>query len=155
MSSYITKQNLLDVGAMPADDIENFDLDQPTLLPALISAISSYADTFLRKRYTLPLKSPYPDELIYHVVNLVVYRLYQRRGAEYTSEHVAQLKQDWDNAVAWLTDISLGKLELSGDQDATPNLDENNPIVKSLGSPYKWYDKYGGGSSYYRYKYGC
>lgn len=155
MSSYIVKQNLLDIGAMPVDDIENIDANQITLLPALITAVSSVADTYLRKRYSLPLKSPYPDELIYNIVNIVVYRLYQRRGVSFTDGFYNQIKTDYDNAIVWLTDISLGKEELSGDQDASTDLDENGPIVKSLGSPYNWYDKYAGSNYRYNRYYGC
>jgi len=152
MSAYCTVQDLIDIGAMPEADIDALHTANPTMIPRLIESVSGVIDTWLRKRYKLPLKTPYPPELVTHTVTLVTYKLYQKRGMDYGDPFAVSLKEDQDASWAWCKNISTGDQELAGDQDASPGLDEAGPLISSTGSPYAWLDQKGGG--YYSYKWG-
>lgn len=135
---------------LPDGELDEFVTKYPTTLPALIEACSGVADSYLRKKYKLPLVTPYPPELVQCVVQLVVYRVYLKRGVKTTTNEVAkQIVELKDAAMQWLDDVSRGLVELEPNADATPDISEGGPVYGSLGSPYSWYDQYGGSSSRY------
>lgn len=145
MAVYATTQDVKDLGMMPDTELDEF----VTTLPALITACSGVADSYLRKRYKLPLVTPYPRELVQCVVQLVVYRVYLKRGVKVTTSDVAkQIVELKDAAMKWLDDVSRGLVELDVAADASPTVDEGGPVYGQLGSPYSWYDQSSGSSGY-------
>lgn len=148
--AYATVQDVKDLGMLPDPELDSFISDYPTTVSMLLEAASSVADSYLRKRYKLPLVSPYPPELTYAVVQIVVYRVYLKRGVEATRNDVAkQIIELKDFAMEWLDNVSKGLVELDRAADATPVIDEGGPVYGSTGNPYSWYDQaYGGVGGY-------
>lgn len=142
MAAYATVQDIKDLGMLPDEDLDDLITSYPTMVAALIAAVSGVADSYLRKRHKLPLNSPYPPELVNAVVQIVVYRAYLKRGVEATSTDVPkQIIASKDEAMKWLLDVSTGTVELDTNADASPDVEEGGPLFGSSGQPFSWYDQ--------------
>ncbi len=122
---YATFDDLNDEGLPPAA-LEGVGRG---LVDKAILAASSLADSYLRKRFTLPLTS-FSEDLTRAVVHIAVCDLMVRRGfnpASGADQLIVDRKAD---AIAWLEDVAAGKVE-PGVEDSTPTLDEAGPLFAS------------------------
>jgi phage gp36-like protein len=127
--SYGSKDDLLDLGYMPETDVQKIHTARPTRIPRLFAAVSSWANTYLRAHYKLPLTTV-PECLVDHVCAIVVYRLYVTRGFRPTDDKVVKAIEDaYALALAWFKDLAdpERKALLQDDIDQTPERDESEP----------------------------
>lgn len=126
MTQYATEGEFNALGA-PADAFTT--LPSTTIVSALVWA-SSVANSYLKKRYTLPL-SAYGEDLKAAVVDIAKWRLVKRRGFNPNSGQDGVIVESYKDAIAWLTLVAKGECELDGAVDATPTEDEAGPLVSS------------------------
>ena len=93
---------------------------------------SGVAAGFVRKRKVLPLLS-WGDDLKANVAELAAYYLVSRRGYKPQSGSNETIRLRYDDAIAWLTSVSKGDIELVDcvDSSTTPGVDEASPLVAS------------------------
>jgi phage gp36-like protein len=105
-------------------------------LNAALLAASVVADSYISKRYTLPLVS-WGDDLRYHVAQLASLTLLVNRGFRPGSgadEVAVDAKND---ARQWFRDVATGLVELAECVDSTPTVDEQGAQVGS-DEPMSW-----------------
>lgn len=130
MAAYLPSEEFLDQ-SIPAGAIDG--LDDVTIDRALDWA-SRLADSYLRKRYELPLVS-WSDDLKTCVGDLAAFRLLSHRGFRPGSGNNEIIVRRYDDAIAWLKDISRGICELVDAVDQTTDTDEAGPIMTTPESP--------------------
>src|SRR5688500_7132985 len=132
MVQYATEAELFDLG-VPSDAFAS--LPSAVLVSALVWA-SSVANSYLKKRYELPLLS-YGEDLRSAVVDIAKWRLIKRRGFNPNSGQDAVIADAYKDAIAWLGLIARGDCELDGVVDSTESVDEAGPLVSS-GNAESW-----------------
>lgn len=80
---------------------------------AALDAASDTADGYLRGRYTLPLTA-WGDDLRAHVCGIAAWRLLATRGFDPNRSGDIAIRQLYDDAIAWLKDVSAGRVVVSG-----------------------------------------
>lgn len=96
---------------------------------AILDAASDEADTYLRKRYGVPL-SIYGAALTKHVCAMAAYDLAYVLGV--SPEDVERLEARAEIARKWLRDVAKGIVEATDPaNDATPSVDESAPLISS------------------------
>jgi phage gp36-like protein len=146
MSQYVTVQEVKDLGSMPAEDIDALETSYSDIVDRIATAVSGMFDARLIKRYAAPFEAPYPDALKMAVVQVVVYRLYRKRGYDPSSTMGDLIQKDHDDALAWLkeaADSKEGLVELPIRQATPPEataVDSGGPLGYSEASPYAWMD---------------
>ncbi len=118
-----------DLHVMPATAFVG--VDTPAKDAASLWA-SSIALGFVKKRKVLPLKS-WGADLKSAVGDLMAYKLMGKRGYSPTSGMNGTIRQAYDDAMAWLRDVSRGTTELIDcvDSTTTPEVDEAGPLASS------------------------
>ncbi len=118
-----------DLHVMPSTAFVN--VDTPTKDGALLWA-SSIALGFVKKRKVLPLKS-WGADIKSAVGDMAAYKLMGKRGYSPTSGANSVIRQSYDDALAWLRDVSRGIAELIDcvDSTTTPEVDEAGPLASS------------------------
>jgi phage gp36-like protein len=91
---------------------------------------SSYANSKIKKRYSLPLTS-WGDDLRFAVCDIAALTLLRRRGFKPGSGANVAVTDADKAARAWLQEISEGTAELDNCVDSTPDLDEAGPLAQS------------------------
>lgn len=107
-----------------------------TEINAALLAWSVFADSYIAKRYTLPLVS-WGDDLRLAVAQLASLALMGNRGFRPGSGNDEIAVDSKNDARGWLLDISTGKAELAECVDSTPELDEAGAMVAS-DEPMQW-----------------
>ncbi len=125
MASYLTKDEFL-AQTIPGEAFEGLTDDQ---INKALSWASSKADSYLRKRYNLPMVS-WGDDLREAVGMLAAYQLCRRVGFRPSSGYNEELKDANDEAIDWLLNVSKGLVEIEG-ADSTPLVDENGSLATS------------------------
>jgi len=100
----VTKWGRVEMTRLTAEDKlrdEAPDIDK--MAGALVEA-SGIADDYLRKRYALPLRAPFPASLVLNVMHLARYQL--SLGGDRTPS--TQVKDARDGAVSWLKQVAEG-----------------------------------------------
>ena len=87
-------------------------------------------NSFLKKRYTLPLTS-WGEDLEYAELCLAQFQLISRRGFSPQSESDKNAKELKDEAITWLKLVAKGEVEPDEIADSTPDLDEAGPLADS------------------------
>lgn len=113
--TYATQQNMVDrFGETElkqlTDRVDASDIDATVLGKALADAdakINGYVST----RYSLPL-SPVPADLERIACDIARYFLYEDRVTD-------QVKQRYDDAIAWLKDVARGTVSIGVDSGGT------------------------------------
>ena len=95
-----------------------------------LTKASGLADSFTRGRYG-ELVEPYPPELVAAVCQLAAYTVLNYVGFDPESNSDRNVRQRYDDAMAWLTLISDGKASLAVTADGTPTTAEGGPRVRS------------------------
>jgi phage gp36-like protein len=128
MSSYITKQNLIDelgeqklleladdagtadVGDLSDDEGENGQRLNNRIDRAISYAVGTF-DSYARTRYTIPV--PVTIKVVSTCIALAVFNLYQGRPVGNPKEGVYAVKKDaHDTAMRYLVDVSKGAAAL-------------------------------------------
>lgn len=113
MPAYATVRDMIDrfgevemihLTAKTGEPAETVDVDA---VNAAITDMSAVADTYLRKRYQVPLDVPIP-EVTRCVCRLVRYELSQ--GEQKTPAEQTRVARDEE--IAWLKDVAAGRVEL-------------------------------------------
>lgn len=145
MSSYATIDQVKTFGVMPAEDVDDLEARYPGVVAANVTGISGQFDASLVKRYAAPFVAPYPDSLIFNVVQVVVLRLYLKRGFNPSSAQDAQIIKLADAAMAWLRDAADSKdglVELPIRQQTGPSaVNSGGPLAYGEASPYTAMDQ--------------
>jgi phage gp36-like protein len=94
---------------IPASAVANLSLKVQQ--SALVRA-SRFADTFLRDRYTLPLRCPIDPALTLLVCWLAAYFLMMRRGFNPNQGADVTIRMGYDDAVKSLTRVANGQQQL-------------------------------------------
>ncbi|MCV0424664.1 MAG: DUF1320 domain-containing protein [Roseibium sp.] len=113
--AYVTQQNMID----RFGEKELIQLTDRTNLPATtidatavaaaISDAEKIADSYMAKRYALPL-NPVPDVLIPIVANIARYYLYGEHA-----EKDSAVTRNHKEALAWLKDVAAGTVQLEAE----------------------------------------
>jgi Protein of unknown function (DUF1320) len=146
MSCYVTIQDIKDLGTLPAEDIDLLEAKYPGVTLRVATRISGIFDSRLIKRYAAPFKEPYPDALVDNVARVVAWRLLLKRAFNPSSEQDQLVKEEKDEALAWLkeaADSKDGLVELPIKQATPPGVSGVNaggPLGYSEASPYEWTD---------------
>ena len=94
---------------------------------AFVIEASGEADSYLMKRYTLPLLS-WGADLTGHTRKLARYAAFDDRGFDPSNPADQAIVNGRRDAIAWLTKVAAGDVELVGAIDSTPALEEAGPI---------------------------
>ena len=147
MSCYPTIQDVKDLGTLPAEDIDELEVRYPGITLRVATKVSAQFDARLAKRYAAPFQQPYPDVLVDHVARVVAYRLTLKRGFNPSSEQDQLIKEEKDEALAWLkeaADSKDGLIELPLRQETPPGgsaINVGGPYGYSEAGPYEWLDR--------------
>lgn len=136
---YATPEDLAMLG-LPENVLKKVDVQN--VQQRHLEVASGKIDTYLRSRYTLPIKQDettgvYPPELVEACVIIASYSLMQFIGY---NPNAADLKfqQRYHDLVGtpnvsgskgWLDRVASGAVNLALDVDATPNVDEGAPQI--------------------------
>lgn len=123
---YATLTEFAQLG-LPTTATENLEDEQ--LLQALLSA-SSTIDSYIPKRFLLPLTPPYPDVLVEHACRLAAWTVLRVRGVDPDSAADKAIQEASDGSEKWLLMVAKGTVEPSW-VDATPTIYEGGAAVES------------------------
>lgn len=111
--TYATQQNLVDrFGSeelLALADRDGDDAVDTAVVDAALADADALIDSYIGRRYTLPLAST-PARLVTVAATIARYELAADRPTE-------QMRQDYDDAVAWLRDVAAGRAELQIEGD--------------------------------------
>jgi phage gp36-like protein len=144
MSCYATIQDVKDLGTLPESDIDLLEKRSPGITLRIATRISGNFDSRLMKRYAAPFQEPYPDALVDAVARVVAWRLLLRRGFNPSSEQDTLVKEEKDEALAWVkeaADSKEGLVELPLRQTSAGEgsaVNAGGPLGYSEQSPYTW-----------------
>ena len=132
---YVTKQNMIDRFG-EENLIELTDRVEPYIsaivdqvLDQALNDASAVADSYISRRYDLPLAA-IPPVLIIHTAALAYYDLHRGRYSD-------EVRTDRDDAVKFLRDISEGKALL----DASGNEPESAPADARVEAPERIFNR--------------
>lgn len=123
--AYIDEEYFASV-SLPSDaltDLEEGDVENA------IEAASRTVDSYLRKRFSLPLVS-WGNDVSQAVADLAQYNLLSRRGFRPNSGNDEIVVRRRDDAVKWLENVARGLVE-PDIVDSTPELDEEGSLAHS------------------------
>lgn len=126
MSQYATLSDLTALGLPPA---ALSGIDNATRTAALVAA-SATADSYLGKRFALPILE-WGADLTRAVVSIASWDLLSRRGFNPASGADVAIRQRFDDAVGWLRDVARGLVEPAGLVDTTQPVQEGAPLIES------------------------
>ncbi|MCC6213734.1 MAG: DUF1320 family protein [Polyangiaceae bacterium] len=102
-----------------------------TSVEAALDAASARVDSYLRKRYGVPIPAPGAD-LVETTCALAAWTVLCTRGFDPMRPGDQSVRQRYEDAVAWLEAVAAGKVEpVDAADDATPATDEGAPTVES------------------------
>lgn len=105
---------------------------------AALKAASRVADSYLLKRFTLPL-TQWGDDLRQVVTDIAAYRLLKRRGFNPDNGDDAHLRMAYEDAVKWLESVSRGSATpldvVDSRADTANNTDAAGELSESTASP--------------------
>lgn len=131
MSQYATLEEFAD-GGLPPAALEDVGSDIRT---DAIEKASGLADSYLAKRFTLPLTS-WGDALTRAVIDIAACDLLMRRGFNPSSGSDQAILDRCNGALDWLKDVAKGNVDPIV-EDSTPNIDEAGPLFASE-QPQDW-----------------
>lgn len=137
MSQYASIFDFHTLGLMPKA-LKN--IEDATITQFLIKA-SGTIDGYLRVGgYSLPLtgvtgtdttvSTGFPDEIIDANVCIARYRVMVRRGYKPDDQDL-NFRQTYDDCIEWLEKVGTGGVQLDDGADATPNVYEGRPRVRT------------------------
>lgn len=124
--AYLTRVQFLDQ-SIPGDAFSGLTDQQ---IDDALSWASDEADSYLGKRYQLPLIS-WGNDLRRKTGELAQYYLLSRRGFRPNSGNDEIAIKRYDDAIKWFRDVSNGVVVLASTVDSSPLLDEEGPLASS------------------------
>jgi len=106
------------------------DVD-PTVIDAEIVLTSGIADSYLRKRKTLPLVAPYDPALVAYVLDLTGFRLMRNRGFSPANGADEEIKKAGEKAIAWFESVRDGLTEIGGRDSSSDQVDLTGTLASS------------------------
>lgn len=144
MAAYVDLAYVKTVGSMPPADLDALESLYPGTFAAVAESVSRVFDGRLWKRYAAPFASPYPEALKWHVAQVVVAALWQKRGYNPGSAQDAIIQSNREAALAWLkeaADSKDGLIELPLRENTTAEgVARGGPRAYHEASPYRWTD---------------
>lgn len=125
---YVTEAQFYESG-LPEDFFEGLSTET---IERIAKECSSLADSYLRKRHTLPLTTV-GEDLRGNVIKLMAAEVLTYRGFSMESRADMAIMERAKEARTWFRDVSKGLVEIEG-IDSTPDLDENGPQVSDSAS---------------------
>lgn len=129
MAQYATRPELAAIG-LPAQALAGIATATQDI--HLVKA-SAKIDSYLRSRYSLPLGTPYPDEIVEACALLAAYSLLVYRGFNPAS-YDENFRLRHEDTLTFLRDLSAGRATLSVTADATASTLEGAPRVQTGGT---------------------
>jgi phage gp36-like protein len=109
--SYATLDEYRDGAGVPAAAMANVPLSAQR---SSLMRASRLADTFLRDRYSLPLKCPYDPILVQYVCHVATWYNMSFRGFNPNAQQIDMvIRMNYDDAVKGLTRIANGQQQLA------------------------------------------
>lgn len=122
--AYATLQEFRAHG-LPGDALASLP---PENIEAALTWASRTADSYLRKRHTLPLVE-WSDDLRGAVCSIAQYELLARRGFRPGPADEIVIKR-YNDSITWLRDVAKGVVEIDA-IDSTPTVDEDGSLAAS------------------------
>jgi len=138
--SYLDLATYKTFSVLPAVDIDDVETIQAGWVDRKLQAISNAVDARLRKRYTVPFESPYPDQVCDWVARLMDPLLLKKRGVDATDEQFVSIADDAKAAQEEIKEAAdanegLFDLPLADTADASA-IAKGAPLGYSEASPY-------------------
>lgn len=127
-TAYATTSELAAMGGLPSAVLARFTDDEQV---SAIEQASGIANGYLRSQYDPPFVVV-PDDLKLHVCRISAYFLMRRIGFDPEKGSDVVIREDYRDAIAWLKDVAKGVVSLFDEVDASPEIDEGEPVVVSL-----------------------
>lgn len=131
--SYATPTDF-DAHGLPAVALDGFAGDVQDHL----DSASGEIDTYLRGRYSVPLVSPAPAEIVKAECVLAAYSVLALRGFDPEEGSNKNVRMRYEDTKKWLSSLANGKVNLSILADATPNVHDGRPRVRSRSRDTSW-----------------
>lgn len=131
MAAYLTRDEFFSQ-TIPGDAYTGLDAAQ---IDTALTWASSQADSYLRKRYTLPLVR-WGDDLRSAVGELAQFKLLGRRGVRPGSGNNELARDRYTDALDWFDKVARGLVQIDC-TDSTPDVDEEGSLTASQ-PPMSW-----------------
>jgi phage gp36-like protein len=127
------RKRLSEAKLIQLTDYKNLGSVDPDVVTAAINSASGIIDSYAAARYALPLTAS--DQVKDIEVTLTIFKLYE--GRQLVTD---QVRQSYEDAIAFLKDVSAGRASL--DQAAAPQPTSGGAVVtrNHTTSPYKFDD---------------
>jgi phage gp36-like protein len=129
MAQYATTTDLAALG-LPSAALSGVSTATQT---AHLLAQGAKIDSYLRTQYDLPIKTPYPQELVEANAIMAAYTILQNVRGYVPDEFDAGFRARYDDQVTWLRDLAAGRCSLGIDADQT-TAQEGRPRVETGGN---------------------
>ena len=129
MAQYATRPDLAALG-LPSAALTGVSA---ATQDAHLVAQGARIDSYLRTQYDLPIKTPYPAELVECNAILAAYTLLQNARGYVPDEFDAGFRARYEDQIIWLRDIAAGRCSLGIDADQT-TAQEGRPRVWTGGN---------------------
>jgi phage gp36-like protein len=104
--------------------------DQQIIRRHLLAATATANGLISSQRVKLPLRTPYPEDLVHSTCAIAGWTLLKHRGFDPENAADAEVKAGHDNAIDWLRDWRDGRVAPDATDD-TPDTDEGDVVVDS------------------------
>ena len=132
-TQYCTPLQLTLVG-LPTEALDGVSFD----VESHIEAASAVVDSYLRGRYTVPLASPYPLEIVLATAVIAAWNIINVRGYDPENGTDRMIRVRYEDTLtgrpgqkSWLQSIADAKVNLAVTADTTPATYEGGPSVRS------------------------
>ena len=142
--SYLVLAEYKNYSVLPSVDIDYVETNQTGWIDRKLRAVSRSVDARLRKRYSVPFSSPYPDAVCDWVARLMDPLLLKKRGVDATDEQFISIADDANAALEEIKEAAnaedgLFDLPAVDTADGTA-ISKGGPLAYSETSPYVWMD---------------
>jgi phage gp36-like protein len=108
-----------------------------TVIDAELVLVSGIADSYLRKKKSLPLLVPYDPALVAYVLDLTGFRLMRNRGFSPANGADEEIKKAGEKAIAWFESVRDGLTEVGGVDSSSDQIDLGGTL-SSTGESISW-----------------
>ncbi|MCP3886463.1 MAG: DUF1320 domain-containing protein [Propionibacteriaceae bacterium] len=138
--SYLDLAEYKTYSILPSVDIDDVETIQAGWVDRKLRAISYAIDARLRKRYTVPFSSPYPDQVCDWVARIMDPELLKKRGVDATDEQYVSIEENSREAKEEIKEAAnaeegLFDLPIADTADASA-ISKGAPLGYSEASPY-------------------
>lgn len=122
---YATPSDLLVFGGLTGRVLGQLTTSQQA---AKLAAAEALANGYLRVAHSVPMTSPSGDLKI-RVCHIAAYMILGELGFNPEAAPDQIVVKNYDDAIAWLKDVSAGRVVLENTDDQTPTVDDYAPDV--------------------------